>query len=202
VKVCRAVLAMALAAGGCSTPAPPAMSPPAIVDELERSFEPRNGVTLDRLRQTPGQAFCSAESVTGAAGRRAIEPAAIAAVRFPAGDAWLGDWRRGEALAQSGRGLQYSDPPGAPAGGNCYGCHRLAPGELAYGTLGPSLTGYGVRHPPQPDTLRATWIRLYDAHAINACSVMPRFGAAGILGEDALRDVMALLFDPQSAINR
>jgi sulfur-oxidizing protein SoxX len=31
---------------------------------------------------------------------------------------------------------------------------------------------------------------------------MPRFGAAGILTEQQLRDVMAFLFDPQSPVNR
>lgn len=185
-------IAVALAAGCSGTPP--------VLPELELSFVARNGVTLERLVQTPAQRACSGRP--SAEERGAIEQAARAGVRFPAGDEFLGDWRRGEQIAQSGRGLQYNDPPGAPAGGNCYGCHRLGRTELAQGTLGPSLEGYGDRVGRTPQALRATWVRLYDSHALAACSVMPRFGAGAILSEAQLRDVMALLLDPDSPVNR
>ncbi|NCV60306.1 MAG: sulfur oxidation c-type cytochrome SoxX, partial [Betaproteobacteria bacterium] len=47
-----------------------------------------------------------------------------------------------------------------------------------------------------------TWARIYNAHAFNACNAMPRYGAAGILTEDQMRDVMALLLDPASPVNQ
>ena len=50
--------------------------------------------------------------------------------------------------------------------------------------------------------LQYTWTKLWNTHAYNICSHMPRFGAAGILTEQQLRDVMAFLFDPQSPVNR
>jgi len=42
---------------------------------------------------------------------------------------------------------------------------------------------------------------MWNAHAFTACSQMPRFGDAGILTRQQLRDVMALLLDPASPIN-
>ena len=47
-----------------------------------------------------------------------------------------------------------------------------------------------------------TWGRLWNAKAYKACSDMPRFGHAGILSEQQIRDVMALLLDPESPVNR
>ena len=44
--------------------------------------------------------------------------------------------------------------------------------------------------------------KLWNAKAYNACSDMPRFGHAGILNEQQIRDVMALLLDPQSPVNK
>ena len=114
---------------------------------------------------------------------------------------FLGDWQRGAAVAASGRGLQSSDDPSIANGGNCYACHQLAPTEVAYGTLGPSLTQYGMRG--QSDVmLRYTWTKLWDTHAFNLCSHMPRFGAQKILTEQQLKDVMAFLLDPNSSVNQ
>ena len=79
--------------------------------------------------------------------------------------------------------------------------HQLAPTEVAYGTLGPSLTQYGMRG--QSDVmLRYTWTKLWDTHAFNLCSHMPRFGAQKILTEQQLKDVMAFLLDPNSSVNQ
>lgn len=125
-----------------------------------------------------------------------------AQVRYPADGQLLGDWHRGERIARDGGGLQFSDPPGRPAGGNCYACHQIDPREPAYGTLGPSLSRYRALHGSDPAALRRTWVQLYDAQAVAPCSVMPRFGRHGILDEQALRDLMGLLFDPASPVNR
>ena len=94
-----------------------------------------------------------------------------------------------------------SDDPAQPNGGNCYACHQLAPNEVAYGTLGPSLTGYGARGQSEA-MLQYTWTKLWDTHAYNLCSHMPRFGAQSILTEQQLKDVMAYLLDPASPVNQ
>ncbi|MFA9275470.1 MAG: hypothetical protein ACEQSE_11415 [Candidatus Aquirickettsiella gammari] len=52
------------------------------------------------------------------------------------------------------------------------------------------------------EILKYTWSKLYSSHAYNACSVMPRYGAGGILTEQQMQDVMALLLDPKSPINQ
>ena len=47
-----------------------------------------------------------------------------------------------------------------------------------------------------------TWGKIWNAKAYNACSNMPRSGHMGNLTEQQVRDVMALLLDPQSPVNQ
>lgn len=172
-------------------------------EALGSSFEAINHVDMGRLQQDPLQEFCS--KPRGHAGDSAMESAlrdeAMASVVFPEGDDFIGDWARGAEVANNGRGLQYSDDPEAPNGGNCYACHQLDPAEVAYGNLGPSLMGYGARGQSEV-MLRYTWTKLWNTHAYNVCSHMPRFGALGILTEQQLKDLMAYLFDPDSPVNQ
>lgn len=161
-----------------------------------------NGVTVSRVDRDPLQTFCSKPRAE--AGDQAVaaelRAAAMTSVVMPADGAFLGSWQSGAEIANNGRGLQYSDDPSAPNGGNCYACHQLDPREVAYGTIGPSLTGYGARG--QSDVvLQYTWTKLWNTHAYNVCSHMPRFGAQGILTEQQLKDVMAYLLDPASPVN-
>jgi sulfur-oxidizing protein SoxX len=44
--------------------------------------------------------------------------------------------------------------------------------------------------------------KVYNSQAFSACSSMPRFGHAGILTEQQIKDVVALLMDPKSPINQ
>lgn len=170
---------------------------------LQASFSEKGQATLDRLSQDSVQSHCSSQrgEILDAGVLADIRQSRLAAVQFPANNEFLGSWERGAEVAQNGRGLQYSDDPSQPNGGNCYACHQLDPAEVAYGTLGPSLTGYGARGQSEP-MLRYTWTKLWDTHAYNVCSHMPRFGAQGILTEQQLRDVMAYLLDPASPVNQ
>lgn len=170
---------------------------------LQASFSEKGQATLDRLSQDSVQSHCSSQrgEILDAEVLADIRQSRLAAVQFPANNEFLGSWERGAEVAQNGRGLQYSDDPSQPNGGNCYACHQLDPAEVAYGTLGPSLTGYGARGQSEP-MLRYTWTKLWDTHAYNVCSHMPRFGAQGILTEQQLRDVMAYLLDPASPVNQ
>ena len=72
-----------------------------------------------------------------------IEKLNMASIKWPSDGKWLGDWKNGEKVAQEGRGMQFSDDPKGPVGGNCYACHQLSPQEASYGTIGPSLYRFG-----------------------------------------------------------
>ena len=170
---------------------------------LESSFMAKNQATMARLQQDAVQEVCSAPRGTPVEETMLsdLRQQRLDAVVLPVDGVFLGDWQRGAEVASNGRGLQSSDDPTKPNGGNCYACHQLAPDEVAYGTLGPSLTGYGARGQSEP-MLRYTWTKLWDTHAYNLCSHMPRFGAQGILSEQQLRDVMAYLLDPASPVNQ
>jgi sulfur-oxidizing protein SoxX len=88
------------------------------------------------------------------------------------------------------------------AGGNCYACHQITQEEISYGNIGPTLYHYGKLRGNSEAIMRYTWARIWNSHAFNACSSMPRYGDAGILTEEQIRHVMALLLDPQSPANR
>ena len=169
---------------------------------LNGGFKAINQVGLDRLEQDTLQAFCSKprEEPGDAAVAAELRQTALASVVLPGNGEYLGSWERGQEVANNGKGLQYSDNPEEANGGNCYACHQLDPAQVAYGNLGPSLTNYGARG--QSDVmLEYTWTKLWNTHAYNVCSHMPRFGAQGILTEQQLKDVMAFLFDPDSPVN-
>jgi sulfur-oxidizing protein SoxX len=195
----RGIVAVVLAALPVATPTAGDLEA-----AIRGSFQARNQAGLDRLERNPMQAACSGPVGMPIPKDRAeaIQNAALATVKLPADGQYLGDWQAGEKVAQTGTGMQYSDDPAMPNGGNCYACHQLAPKEIAYGTLGPSLTGYGRQRGQSAEMLKYTWTRLWNSHAYNACSHMPRFGEAGILTEQQLKDVMALLFDPASPVNQ
>ena len=173
-------------------------------EPLKESFRAKGPAGLDRLEQTEQQQLCSGpvgmSLDAGSAAR--IQKAAASRVKMPADGRFIGKWENGQKIAQTGTGLQSSDDPAVPSGGNCYACHQLSPDEMSFGTLGPSLAGYGkVRGQSEP-MLQYTWTRIWNSHAHNPCSHMPRFGDAAILTEDQIRDVMGLLFDPASPVNR
>lgn len=170
---------------------------------LADSFEAKGQAGLDRLQQDAMQKICSeyeGKTVPDDLAKQIIDEA-TAAVRFPAEGQYFGDWKNGEKIAKTGTGLQSSDDPGVPNGGNCYACHQIAAEEIAYGTLAPTLAEYGKLRGSSEPILQYAWTRLWNSHAYNPCSHMPRFGESGILTEQQLKDVMAYLFDPASPVN-
>jgi sulfur-oxidizing protein SoxX len=171
---------------------------------LKSSFKPSGQAGLDRLEQDDTQTLCSAAAgkplPREVAGR--IEASNLASVRYPADGKLLGDWKSGEKIAQEGRGKQFSDDPAGPVGGNCYACHQLSKSELAYGTIGPSLYRYLERRGNTAETQKYTYAKIYNSEAFSACSNMPRFGMKGILSEQQIKDVAALLLDPTSPVNQ
>lgn len=204
----RALGIAAALAAGCSAAPSPAELDARAAQVMRASFSDRGIAKVERIEQDEAQRACSSETPPPAEVARRIEAAAQATIKWPSDGRWLGDWREGEKLAQNGRGMTWTDPAGAPAGGNCYNCHQLNKAEISFGTLGPSLWRYGklrgVSDPADAQALpvlQYTWGKIYNAKATNACSGMPRFGHAGVLTEAQMRDLMALLLDPKSPVN-
>jgi sulfur-oxidizing protein SoxX len=170
---------------------------------IKSSFKDRGIAKVDRLNQTELQKLCTETANNPPKDvRERLEKAALATVKYPADGKWLGDFKQGERIAQTGVGMQWSDPPGRPAGGNCYACHQLSKAEISYGNIGPSLNNYGKLRGYTEDTKKYTWAKIWNTHSFNVCSSMPRFGDAGILTEEQIRHVMALLLDPESPVNK
>jgi len=178
---------------------------------LKNSFREQGIARLDRLKLDASNQACSE-----AAGKpldeklaKAIEEANLQTVKFPSDGKFIGNWSEGEKIAQNGRGLTWSDKPGEANGGSCYNCHQISKAELSFGSIGPSLYNYGKLRGVSDPTAAAskpiveyTWGKLWNAKAYNACSDMPRFGHGAILGEEQIRDLLALLLDPQSPVNK
>ncbi|MEY4535853.1 MAG: SoxX protein [Pseudomonadota bacterium] len=184
-----------------------------VLASIKASFAERGLAKLDRLDQTEIQKVCSESLSSGVevpkATREKMEQAIYAAIPYPEDGKYIGDWKEGEKIAQNGRGLQFSDVAGAPNGANCYACHQLTPTEISFGNQGPSLLKYGtirgVKDAASKDSeaiVKYTWARIWNTHSVNLCSNMPRFGDAGILTEQQVKHVMALLLDPQSPVNK
>jgi sulfur-oxidizing protein SoxX len=171
---------------------------------LNASFRPAGQAGLDRLQQDDTQRTCSAAAGKALPKEVAvkIEQANLATIRYPADGKFLGDWKSGEKIAQEGRGKQFTDDPKVPAGANCYACHQLSSTELSFGTIGPSLYRYGKVRGSTLEIQRYTFAKIYNSEAFAACSNMPRFGHKGILSEQQIKDVTALLLDPASPVNQ
>ncbi|WP_441637460.1 sulfur oxidation c-type cytochrome SoxX [Cupriavidus sp. YAF13] len=173
---------------------------------IESSFTSKGPATVEGvLDRDAMQKACSDypdRSKVPAAVARKIEAAEFKQIKYPTDKQWLGDWKEGEKTAQNGRGMQFSDAVGSPNGANCYACHQMTKAEISFGNIGPSLYQYGKLRGDSEAVLKYTWGKIWDSSAFSACSNMPRFGHKGILTEQQIRDVMALLLDPASPVNQ
>ena len=155
------------------------------------------------LTQDQAQRTCSVYPITRPKKIAAkLEADQLKQVKYPANGQYLGNWQEGEKIAQNGRGMQSSDKPGVPNGGNCYACHQISNKEISFGNIGPSLYQYGKLRGQSEEIMKYTWAKIYNSQAFAACSNMPRFGHKGILDEQQLKDVVALLLDPASPVNK
>ena len=94
----------------------------------------------------------------------AIQAREKASIVYPADGNFIGDWKKGEALAQSGYGLRFTDyPPRQANGGNCYACHQITKTEVSFGTLGPSLGNYGKLRDFEPADAKALYEKIYNS---------------------------------------
>ena len=178
------------------------------------SFRDEGIVKADKVLNTDEtNRLCSEADVAGKpldeATAKRIEADNLKTVKWPSNGKFLGDWKQGEAIAQSGRGLTFTDNANVVNGGNCYNCHQITKEEISFGTIGPSLYNYGkIRGVTDPNSEAAkpiveyTWGKIWNSKAYNACSNMPRAGHMGILNETQIRHVVALLLDPNSPVNK
>ena len=213
-KLISALLPVAaLVLAGCTASPSATDYDKATADIMKSSFQERGIAKLDRLAQDDANRECLAADVAGKPidekVAKSIEAANMKTVKWPTDGKFLGDWKEGEKIAQSGRGLTWRDKAEAANGGNCYNCHQISQEEISYGTLGPSLYNYGkLRGVTDPNAAASkaiveyTWGKLYNARAYSACSQMPRAGHKGILTEKQMQHVMALLLDPASPVNK
>lgn len=205
--------AVAMTVAACSSSPTSADYDKMAADVVKASFQEKGIAKLDRLVQDDANRECAAADVAGKPidekVAKAIEAAEMKTIKWPSDGKFLGDWKEGERIAQSGRGLTWTDDAKTANGGNCYNCHQISKEELSFGTLGPSLYNYGkLRGVTDPNSAAAkaiveyTWGKMWNARAYNACSQMPRAGHKGILNETQIRHVMALLLDPNSPVNK
>jgi len=208
------ILLGSVAMVGC-TAVPGSVDYDALADGMVRTaFRDQGIAKTDRVTgRDETLRLCSAADVAGkpldAATAKRIEAANLKTIKWPADGKFLGEWKEGEKIAQSGRGQTWTDSAKSVNGGNCYNCHQITRQEISFGTIGPSLYHYGkLRGVTDPNSAAArpiveyTWGKIWNAKAYNACSNMPRSGHMGNLTEEQVRDIMALLLDPASPVNK
>lgn len=205
---------VALALAGCAF-VPGSQELDRMTEEaVKAAFRTQGIANVERITATDEtNRVCSAADVAGkplaADVAKAIESANLKTIKWPSNGQYLGDWREGEKVAQSGRGQTWTDDAKTVNGGNCYNCHQMDKKEISFGTIGPSLYNYGklrgvtdVTSPNSKPIVEYTWGKIWNSKAYNACSNMPRAGHAGTLSEQQVRDLMALLLDPKSPVNQ
>jgi len=212
-KLTLSLLSVAAAVVGCAA-GPGAVDLDRLTAEIVKaSFRDEGIVKASVLDTDETNRVCSTADVAGKplddSTAKAIEAKNLKTVKWPENGKFLGDWKEGEKIAQSGRGLTWTDDAKTPNGGNCYNCHQIDKKEISFGTIGPSLYNYGkLRGVTDPASAAAkpivdyTWGKIWNSKAYNACSNMPRAGHMGILTQSQVADVMALLLDPKSPVNQ
>jgi sulfur-oxidizing protein SoxX len=212
-KITLSLLAAAAIIAGCATAPSSADLDKMTSDIVKSSFRDEGIVKASVLNTDETNKACSAADVAGKPldekTAKAIEAANMKTIKWPANGKFLGSWQEGEKLAQSGRGLTWTDDANTPNGGNCYNCHQIDKKEISFGTIGPSLYNFGklrgVADPASPVSkgmVEYTWGKIWNAKAYNACSNMPRAGHMGIMTEAQVADLVALLLDPKSPVNQ
>lgn len=127
-------------------------------------------------------------------------------IKYPADGKLMGDWKTGEKYYKEGFAYRIGtiepDNPKKDRGGNCYACHAADPKEVAFGTIGPSLAGYGKLRGASDEIVKYTYEKIYNSQAFTACSQMPRLGHNGILTPEKIAHITAYLVSPDSPVNK
>ena len=183
---------------------PPAVDPARADAAIKSAFPTAPADWQSRLVPDETMRQCSAHrNNPPRAVADAIRQREKSTIVYPSDGKVLGDWKKGETIAQSGYGLRFTDyPPRSANGGNCYACHQMTRQEVSYGTLGPSLLAYGRNRQFSETDSKAAYDKIYDSHAAFPCSNMPRFGTNKILTIEQIKDLVALLMSADSPVNK
>ena len=171
------------------------------------SFLPGENQDLSRLKQDETIQACNQyrDNVPDKVAAAIIERE-TKNIQYPADGKLMGDWKTGEKYYKMGFayriGTVEPDNPKKDRGGNCYACHSADPKEVAFGTIGPGLTGYGKLRGSSDDIVKCTYDKIYNAQAFSACSQMPRLGHNGILTPEKIAHITAFLVSPDSPVNK
>lgn len=175
---------------------------------IKRDFHAKGIATMDRLDEDTLQTICnrSNNNPPKEVAER-LQQDQFENIKYPADGKYLGDWKSGEKIAQRGRGMAWNDKAGKtsrgePNGGSCYNCHEIDKATTSFGTIGNSLAHFAKVRGYGPDVQKYVYGKIYNAKAFNLCSKMPRFGHSGTLTEAQIKDLVALLMDPNSPVNK
>lgn len=194
---------LTVGANSVSAQQPPKIEPAVVDRYIQSTFKGAPPEWQARITPDEAQRVCSeTRGLLSPEQDKKLSEAAQASIVYPADGNMIGDWKKGQQLAQRGTGGQFSDRPDGPKGGNCYACHQLSKAELSFGTLGPSLLEYGKIRKFRPEEAKAAYAKIYNAQAVQPCSNMPRFGHNKFLDEQEMKDLTAYLFDPNSPVNK
>lgn len=169
---------------------------------MDSSFKTTGIASKHRMYQLDFQKECSSGKEPSKKVLQVIEAEQLKTIRYPADGKYFGNWKEGEKIALSGRGLTWTDKTPHDNGGGCYNCHQMSSKEISFGTIGPSLLEWAKIRGGSEDNVKYTWGKIYNAKAFNGCSNMPRNGDAEILTEQQMKHLMAYLFDPESPVNK
>ena len=199
------ILALAACAStpmGDRQPTPSSAEVDQVTAILKRDFHDKGPAKLSRFDLDDVQRACNMHADNPPAElAKSLQAEQMKRIVYPS-DGLMGDWKAGEKIAASGRGMTWKDKPGVPGGGSCYNCHQLSPKQPSYGTLGPSLTAFAKKRGNGIDVQRYVYGKIYNAKAFNVCSIMPRLGTSHSLSEQQIKDVTAYLLDPASPVNQ
>lgn len=170
---------------------------------MKRDFKATGIAGLERLDEDRVQATCNHSGNNPPSDvLTRLQQEQMATVKFLADGNLMGDWKNGEKIAQNGRGFTWRDKPGNAPGGGCYNCHQIGPNEASFGSIGTSLYQFGKIRGYTAEMQKYVYSKIYNAKAFNLCSEMPRFGYVGALSEAQIKDLVALLMDPESEVNK
>ena len=182
----------------------PVIDPARMQTAVKQSWTQAPPEWQTRLTQDETMAACSQyRNNPPRAVAEAIVAREKASIKYPADGKLMGDWKKGQKLAQSGYGGRFTDyPPRTENGGNCYACHQLSSEELSFGTLGPSLLEYGKSRKFSEADVKAVYDRIYNPQVAVACASMPRLGANGHLSIEQIKDLVAYVMSSDSPVNK
>jgi sulfur-oxidizing protein SoxX len=204
IRLATAVVVLAASVVQAPAEQKPKADPARVDAVIKSAFPSAPAGWQSRLVPDDTMRQCSAaHNSPPAAAAKAIQARAKKAIQYPSDGKLVGNWKNGEAVAQSGYGLRFSDTSKTRAnGGNCYACHQLSKQEVSYGTIGPSLYQYGKLRNFGAAETKIAYEKIYDPHASFPCSLMPRFGTNKVLTTEQIKDAVALLMSPESPVNK